>query len=43
MDLWSLPTTEKDTVAFFPEKYILPQKRIGSNGHNAKLYLGSAM
>jgi len=40
MDLWNLSTMEKDTVAFFPEKVILPHKQICSNGHKAKLYLG---
>jgi len=43
MDLWNLATTEKDAVAFFQEKGILPHKRICSNGHKAKLYFGSAM
>lgn len=40
MDLWNLPTTEKDAVAFFQEKSILPHQRICSNGHKAKLYFG---
>ncbi|KAF0750000.1 DDE Tnp IS1595 domain-containing protein, partial [Aphis craccivora] len=40
MDLWNLPTTEKDAVAFFQEKGILPHQRICSNGHKAKLYFG---
>ncbi|KAL4147831.1 hypothetical protein QTP88_002170 [Uroleucon formosanum] len=40
MDLWNLPTTEKDAVAFFQEKGILPYQRICSNGHKAKLYFG---
>jgi len=26
MDLWNLPTTEKDAVAFFQEKGILPHQ-----------------
>jgi len=40
MDLWSLSTTEKDTIAFFQENNILPQKQISSKGYKAKLYLG---
>jgi hypothetical protein len=41
MDLWNLPTTEKEAVAFFlKKKGILPHKRICSNGHKAKLYFG---
>ncbi|KAF0754105.1 DDE Tnp IS1595 domain-containing protein [Aphis craccivora] len=40
MDLWNLPTTEKDAVAFLQEKGILPHQRICSNGHKPKLYFG---
>jgi len=40
MQIWDLPSNEKDAVAFFQEHGVLPKRRLCGSGHEAKLYFG---
>lgn len=41
MNIFSLPRTEEEAVAFLQEKGILPAERTCQNGHKIKLYFGT--
>ena len=43
MNLFNLPTTEKDAVAFLQSKEVLPPRMSCSNNHEMKLYFGSSI